>query len=159
MLMRGRQSDTHRKGILVQETTGNIWDFSCDVRCITTNGVKDHNECLVMGAGLALQAKQKFPRLAPLLGKWVQLYDNTPCYVPFANIVSFPTKHHWKDAADIQLIGDSAKALNLLAYLHGWETVACARPGCGLGGLVWDEVREILLKIWDDRFVIVEKVR
>lgn len=141
----------------MREGIGDLWDFECDVRCVTTNGDRATDGGLVMGAGLAKQAALMYRRLPYLFGKWIELYDNTPCFVPCYNVVSFPTKHHWREPSDITLIMDSAKAIRLLADLHGWEDIASVRPGCGLGCLAWDNVREVLAKIWDDRFVILEK--
>ncbi|MCZ2224447.1 MAG: hypothetical protein LC122_12560 [Chitinophagales bacterium] len=45
------------------EVIGNLFDFVniADAICITTNGIVKSNQEAVMGAGIALQAAEKFP--------------------------------------------------------------------------------------------------
>jgi len=57
----------------MKEITGDIWDFyeKGFWIVITTNGnVKDNGEA-VMGKGIALQARQRYPLLPSMLGKGI----------------------------------------------------------------------------------------
>lgn len=56
--------------------------------------------------------------------------------------------------ANIDLIQQTAQQLVALANEHGWKTVNCPRFGCGAGELDWGEVREVVMPILDDRFVV-----
>ena len=95
------------------EVTGNIWSYlgKADVICVTTNGIIRTDGTAVMGRGIALQAKQKFPDIEKLLASQLKTYGNTPaflmngCISPnITQIWSFPTKNHWRDPSDLSLI-------------------------------------------------------
>lgn len=136
------------------EISGNLWDIEADARCITTNGVIKKDGCLVMGAGIAKQAMIRYPGIDKRLGELVKLFGNVPCYLPEINIISFPTKNDWRDDSDLLLIEESARALKLLVDAHNFKRVVMPKPGCGLGKLDWKDVRNILLPILDNRFII-----
>lgn len=137
---------------------GNIWNREFDGywRCITTNGVVKANGELVMGAGIAKQAAQRYPNLPEILGLWVKNLGNHPFFFETIQIISFPTKHHWRDKSDIKLIKESA--LNIVDRMEHFEVdkVALPKPGCANGGLEWGEVEPVLSSILDDRFLVVD---
>lgn len=153
----------------MQEVRLNLWDCAGMIRCITTNGdVKKNSEC-VMGRGNALEAKNIYPGLARLLGQKILDSGNVPHILitepslqtppgpnPIIRLVSFPVKHHWYEQADLTLIAESARRLLLLIPPDG--IVMIPRPGCGNGGLKWDDVKVVLRPILrDDRFLIAYK--
>jgi len=70
-------------------------------------------------------------------------------------LVSMPVKHHWRDRADPELIVTSAKQLVQMADKFEWHSIVVPRPGCGNGGLTWNDVRPLLEPIFDDRFTVV----
>jgi hypothetical protein len=143
-------------GGALKEITGNLWDYYSKgfVVAITTNGfVKTTGEC-VMGRGCALEAKMKFPGIDKRLGLMIKSKGNNVHYLE-SNIVSFPVKHNWWENADIQLIEKSAKQIATLASLMNWNSVIIPRPGCGNGKLKWSNVKPILEKHLDDRFMII----
>ena len=129
-----------------------------DAIAVTTNGIVKSNGNLVMGAGIAKQFANKYPELPSILGKKVAFYGNIPFYIKYprsTGIVSFPTKNHYSDKSDLDLIVKSAKKIKLLADKFYWTKVAIPAPGVGLGGLSWkDEVAPALQEIFDDRFII-----
>lgn len=157
------------------ESKGNLFEYmnTVDAICVTTNGVIKQNGDLVMGAGLALEFKKRWPNLPAELGKWVKVMGNIPAaiakpinvssvgvFTPGVSktliLISFPTKHHFKDNSCLQLIQTSAHHLINWADKLKLSHVALTRPGCGLGRLNWDyEVRPILSNILDDRFTVV----
>lgn len=148
---------------------GNIWDFN--PVCITTNGICDKNNHLVMGKGIALDAKLKYKWLPKELGRLVKLYGNQPYLLykelPYTEhdqtiqthlIISFPTKHDWRDKSDIDLIIKSAKKIIEIKDLYEWQTIYSVWPGISNGGLNKEFVRENLEVVWTtDEFVIVEQ--
>lgn len=139
---------------------GNIWDFHEKGKwiCIPTNGFVKKNGRAVMGAGLALDCKRKFPDFDELLGKFIKRYGNTPIMFPNHRVMSFPVKINWWEKADLLLIEKSAiyvsRFLNHLAV----DRVFLPRVGCGNGKLKWKDVKKILNETFedDDRIVIVK---
>lgn len=143
----------------MRERKGNIWDNigKVDAICIPTNGIVKANRNLVMGAGMAMEATIRRPGIAYVLGSQVGAYGNHPFIggrLELTWLVSFPTKHHWKDTANIELIQFSAKSLVRLTNERHWEFVALPRVGCGLGQLEWTDVKHVLWRMLDDRFIV-----
>lgn len=172
---------------MFREQAGDLFAVTdVDAICLTTNGVVNRRGACVMGRGVALQAKTRWPGVDRLLGRAVQqngsivqmvtghygsgerrelvpmLWDpeaiggspeSDGIVLPW-HLVAFPVKHHWRDRADLALIERSAGQLVELANLEGWQRVALARPGCGNGGLAWDDVKPRLTCL-DNRFVVV----
>jgi len=155
----------------VKEITGDIWDFHAQGHwiVITTNRTVKSNGEAVMGKGIALQAKQRYPVLARELGKTIVIKGNVPSVFWRLGIISFPVKYNWRERASLDLIESSCS--RLLEVVRGidifkaktypynqWpEEIYMVRPGCGAGGLDWKDVKPILEKYLDDRFVVVEK--
>lgn len=71
-------------------------------------------------------------------------------------LVAFPTKTDWRFRSDKSLIASSAQKLRIIADILDWREVLMTRPGCGMGGLEWDEVRH-LLDCLDERFYVIER--
>lgn len=149
----------------MKEITGNIFDIPADAICVTTNGVLKGNKELVMGAGIALEFKKRFPGLPSDLGILVEKYGNH-VFLTYQHtakgvvhpqaIISLPTKHDWKDRSDLTLIIQSCRELVQVVTEKKLQTVLLTRPGCGLGGLNWEfAVKPLIKDILDDRFYIV----
>ncbi len=143
------------------EIYGNLWDQD-GPKVITTNGSVNSKGRAVMGAGVAVQAKNKYPTIDYVLGLRLQDRGNN-VHVLFVNmetIFTFPVKHHWYEKADPLLIAKSASQLLSKVNLYAGDKrkIYMPRPGCGNGGLTWDEVKPLLTPILDDRFVIVELI-
>ncbi len=72
-------------------------------------------------------------------------------------IITFPTKHHWRDKSDLELIKTSAEQLIDICEGRGIATCYLTQPGCANGGLDWDsQVKPLIERILDDRFVIAD---
>jgi hypothetical protein len=165
----------------MKEITGNIWDYhqKGNYILVTTNGsVTDKGAC-IMGRGIALQAKERFPKLPKMLGTKIKATGNFPHIFPEYKIITFPVKRRYFEMADLKLIEYSAimlvKALedprdfwrtrddilwNMVvhdAYLPARiDNVYMVRPGCSNGRRNWEsEVKPILSPILDDRFIVV----
>lgn len=125
----------------MKEVTGNIWDYYDNgyIACITTNRMLKKDGSLVMGKGVALQAKDKIPFLPKILGKQVKNNLYLTCYLSELRSISFPVKYHWKDKADLTLIKKSAIELSCLSLAlknrSPGKNIYLPRLGCGLGGL------------------------
>lgn len=111
------------------------------------------NCCGVMGAGLALQVKRRWPtvdlayRMACSsgrvgMGRMYTVGGSFSIGDPHRRwVICFPTKRHWQDAS--RLIDIDAGLPVLAAELKriGATSVAVPALGCGLGGLAWADVR------------------
>lgn len=139
----------------MRETIGDIWDYlSCAIVAITTNGAVDGSGDAIFGRGCARQALTSFPDLKRRLGRLLRETGNH-VYDLGHGIVSFPVEDSPWENPDPRLIARSARELQELADRSGWQQVVVPRPGCGGGGLDWREVRPLLEKILDDRFLII----
>lgn len=141
------------------EVEGDLWEYPADVRAITTNGTV-RNGKNVMGVGCALEAKQRFRGIDEILGGLITKHGNRAFRLnlgtPSTTILTFPVKHKVEQKADLQLIADSCMQSFDMANKFGWQNVLIPRPGCGAGGLNYEnEVREVLRLILDDRFKII----
>ena len=123
----------------------------------------------VMGAGLALQFKTRFPDYfaaysldcARGLMAWgdVRVFDRGEGLFP-RYLVSLATKFHWKDCS---VLGFIQRGLRLLAEeieAHRMESIAIPALGCGLGGLDWGDVREEIERelagVEDTKIIVLE---
>ncbi len=141
------------------EISGDIWDYYDQGHwiVITTNGTIKNNGEAVMGRGVALQAKQKYSQFPLELGQFIKEYGNILFFWWFKRIITFPVKHHWRNQADIQLIEKSCQDLSN-RWKSPYDILYMVRPGCGNGGLNWADVKPILEKYLDDRFVVVNSL-
>jgi len=140
---------------------------TADAVCFTSNGIIKSGGELVMGAGIAKQFRDRFELIAERFGALVKSQGNHVYFLKFMEppndvdyrmiwIVSFPTKHHWRNDSDLELIKQSAN--ELMTQLNNApfiKTVYLPRPGVGLGGLSWEkEVRPAIEKILDNRVIV-----
>jgi len=146
----------------MQEIIGNMWFIKANAYCVTTNNVIKDNGRAVMGAGVALSAARKFPQCDKYLADFIEKNGHiVGVFYTVVNdknnfdLISFPTKYHWKNKSDIKLIEKSAKELMNLINLNRYNSVILPKPGCSNGGLDWSYVKGIVEPILDDRVVIV----
>lgn len=153
-----------------EEAFGDLWSLWADAYCVTTNGDWNARRRAVMGRGVALQAKQRFPEVDLLLGHLLRKNGNvvqeighwhpfSPASIkPPTILVAFPVKHHWYERADLDLIRQSAEQLMALVEQNKWGRVLLPRPGCGNGQRDWEtEVKPVLEGILDERIVVVDR--
>lgn len=79
----------------MRTVTGNIWQFINDGPiCIPTNGYLTRNGVGVMGRGLALQAKERYPDVAYNLGKHLQREGNAVGWILLhpVRLIAVPVK-------------------------------------------------------------------
>lgn len=137
--------------------------FECagpyDAICVTTNGQVKKDGRAVMGAGVAKEAARRYPLIDYNLGKHLAQHGNHVGLIfDKPRVYSFPTKHHWRDDSDIELIKRSAQELVDLTFDQPYERIFIPRPGCWNGNLNWNDVLAAIepILVWD-RFVIVSK--
>lgn len=142
----------------MKEVKGNIWTFHEQGKwiTITTNGTIKTNGEAVMGRGVALEAKLRYPYMPRTIGKYLDLLGNIPIVFQDIKIATFPVKHNWCEKADLTLIKESCVHLYHM-WSHSKESIYIVRPGCGNGGLDWKYVKPVLEKYLDDRFIVVER--
>ena len=132
---------------------GNIWEFaistSDSIVVIPTNGVLKTDGALVMGAGLAKQAVERFPNLDFQIGAKVGSLGNHVFFFKAWGVVSFPTKEDWKDDSELSLIARSCEELNSIAIIHPDCAFYIPQVGTGKGHLNWVDV----LQVVEDRLV------
>lgn len=151
------------------ERQGNIWDtfgIKNAVVLVTTNNVINTKNELVMGAGIALEAKQRFPDFPKeIVGYyWVnpRLWNNGDyhLYINYTQQIGcIQTKRHWRDSSPIDLVQKSVEELNREARLPTNEHIIynLPKPGCGLGGLDWETQVKPLCEMLPDNVVIWSK--
>ena len=142
----------------MREITGDIWSFASQgYIVIPTNGIVKANGEAVMGAGMAKEAAARFPNLPKELGVRLNKTGNRNYYFKEYGVLTFPTKHDWKDPADIQLITRSAAQLGQdLEVLRRQDRnlrYFLPQVGCGLGGLKWADVREAVKPYLEDDMI------
>ncbi len=155
---------------LVRETTGNLWDYLKvgAVIAVTTNGVVNRDGANIMGKGCAREARDRCPGVAYRIGYLIKQYGVRCFNLPMDTIigqapggrwtlVSVPTKHHWREDSDPELILQSAEQLVEMADKFGFTEIICPRFGAGLGRIPWESTKELLSQILDDRFLVVHR--
>ncbi|MCM0080878.1 ADP-ribose-binding protein [Geomonas sp. Red32] len=139
----------------MRETVDDIWrHLGRAVICITTNGQVSKKGSAVLGRGCAKQAQERFPELPLRLGALLAEGGNH-VHLLGDGLVSFPVEETPWSNPELRLIRQSAEELRALADLHGWTEIVVPRPGCGGGGLNWNDVRPLLEDLFDDRFTVV----
>lgn len=140
---------------LMLEQPGDVWSPYADAYVVTTCGDIVRHE-LVMGAGIARQAKELYPQLPLILARLVARFGNKPFIVPMSDhtIMTMPTKHSWRQPSDLKLVRESADYMQQLATMYDMLHVAMPRAGCGLGGLSWEDVQPELDARLGNRFTV-----
>lgn len=139
----------------MNERQDDIWSYAGKaVIAITTNGSVTRDGRAVMGRGTARQAAARFPDLPRTLGALLREQGNH-VHELGNDLISFPVEETPWSLPDKRLIRQSAQELRQLADRHGWPLVVVPRPGCGGGGMDWQEVRPILEEHFDERFIVV----
>lgn len=154
-----------------------IYEDGVDAICITTNGHFTKQGHAVMGGGCAGVCARRWPKTSQRLGKMLKtMAQNVPYVIGCLDesgkyleptramikekkckvvIFSYPTINQLIDGANLQLIKQSAVIIKDYADQFDLKNIICPRPGVGIGGLKWADVKPELEKILDDRFTMV----
>lgn len=144
----------------MREVKGDMWVYEGRenfILLITTNGTIKKDGTGVMGRGNALEAAIRYPDLPRLLGFSLSCRGNVVSLLQ-SGLYSFPVKHHWREAADLDLIKASTKRLEKIARENPHKRYVLPRPGCGNGNLKWEQVKPIVAKLPDNVLVISPEI-
>ena len=132
---------------MIRFTQGDLFASGCEALVNPVNCVG------VMGKGLALQFRHRFPanydayRIAcarrEVRPRRCFVFDTGAGRPRF--ILNFPTKRHWRDRSRLEHIARGLDDLVRILDRRGIVSAAIPPLGCGLGGLPWPAVRALLV--------------
>jgi O-acetyl-ADP-ribose deacetylase (regulator of RNase III) len=127
---------TYKKGDILKEQTEAI------VNTVNTVGV--------MGKGIALQFKERYPENYRIYKKACE-EDKVETGKMFVTetgqllnphyIINFPTKEHWRNPSKMEYITEGLKDLVKVISDKNINSIALPPLGCGNGGLEWQKVK------------------
>jgi len=138
---------------MIIDAQGNLLDDEADVLVNTVNTVG------VMGKGIALQFKRRFPVMFKAYEKearakrlrlgQVHVWP-TGTLEPPRYVINFPTKGHWRSRSKLSDIDQGlADLVRVLSELDV-RSVAVPPLGCGNGGLAWTQVKPVIQRAFAD---------
>lgn len=112
----------------------------------------------VMGAGLALQFRKRYPEMFQAyreacatsrvrVGE-MYVYKTKGQFPRY--IINFPTKQHWRNPSKFEYIQTGLHELIRILKDLKIGKIAIQPLGCGLGGLPWDVVHKMLVDALKD---------
>jgi O-acetyl-ADP-ribose deacetylase (regulator of RNase III) len=133
--------------------TGNLLESTTEALVNTVNTVG------VMGKGIALQFKEKFPinnkiyvsackSGEMIIGKMLVVKDHTTDGAKL--IINFPTKTEWFKKSQYEFIEEGLKDLVRVIREYNITSISIPPLGCGNGGLKWDKVKALMEKYLGD---------
>jgi O-acetyl-ADP-ribose deacetylase (regulator of RNase III) len=142
-----------RERDMLELTTGNLLEADTEALVNTVNSEG------VMGKGVALQFKKKFPDMFDAYlkackdglvqpGK-MHVYERREMINP-RYIINFPTKRHWRSRSRMEDIRAGLAALVEEIERRNIKSLALPPLGCGNGGLDWNEVLPAIKKALSD---------
>lgn len=127
--------------------TGNLFESNAEALVNTVNTVG------VMGKGVALQFKERFPANYKLyesackkgevqIGR--MFITSTDSLMNPKWIINFPTKKHWMHKSSYEFIEAGLNDLASQIQKLNIQSIAIPSLGAGQGGLNWEKVKEII---------------
>lgn len=139
----------------MMELVGDLWEHLGEATLVvTTGGLVSRSGDASMPRGCARQARERFPELPAVLGRLIRQRGNHVHELGWG-LVSFPVEQTPFEVPGLGLIERSCQELLALTDRRNWPRVVVPRPGCGGGGLDWQEVRPILQRYFDQRFWVI----
>jgi O-acetyl-ADP-ribose deacetylase (regulator of RNase III) len=130
---------------MIEFVTGDLFSYEANVRVNTVNCVG------VMGAGVALAFKNKYPNMfndykdrckrgivIPGVPYEYQINENL-------SIINFPTKNHWKYQSEYTWINTGLDWLSQYLSSRTDKIITLPALGCGHGGLDWNIVKDMII--------------
>lgn len=122
---------------------GNIFESNCSTIVNTVNCVG------VMGKGIALEFKKKYPEMFMEYVLRCNRGEVRPG-IPYVyqdkgvSILNFPTKDHWRSPSRLSYVIDGLNWFIDNYETYGIDSIAFPPLGCGNGGLTWSVVGPIM---------------
>jgi hypothetical protein len=140
---------------MLNELVGDVWDLLDEnsAVCILTNNTILYHKFKpfygrpynIMGGGIA---KEAYDRNLGLKETCAESILNGSISLGYdlatgAEMLRFPTKDQIHESSDMRIIADSL--IKLVKYINENpnKKIYLPRPGCGLGGLEWNDVKEL----------------
>jgi len=127
---------------MLEFVSGDIFESQADAFVCTVNTVG------VMGKGIALEFKHRFPGLFQCYAEQchynnikvgsVHVWPTGRLQPRF--VINFPTKQHWRNPSRLEWIKWGLDDLAEKLLHHEISSVAVPALGCNLGGLMWTSV-------------------
>ncbi|HWA91926.1 MAG TPA: macro domain-containing protein [Rhizomicrobium sp.] len=133
---------------MIRFTEGNLLEANAEAFVNTVNTVG------VMGKGIALMFKEKFPEnyreyeracKSRLVRTGHMFVTERHSLVGPKWIINFPTKQHWRQPSRLEWIEDGLKDLRHVLAARNIRSVAVPPLGSGNGGLNWPQVRSLIV--------------
>lgn len=138
---------------MIQFTQGNLLEDSSDALVNTVNTVG------IMGKGIALMFKEKFPAnfrayhnafmSNELSIRKMHVFETHRLIGP-KYIVNFPTKTHWRTKTRLAWVCEGLEDLKRVIRDHHISSIALPPLGCGNGGLNWFDVKDLITSSLSD---------
>lgn len=138
---------------MITYTKGNLLEANADALVNTVNTVG------VMGKGIALMFKERFPKnmaeyatacKARQVNTGQMFVTETGELIGPKWIVNFPTKQHWRAKSKLEWIKDGLVDLRHFIENNNVKSIAIPPLGAGQGGLSWAEVKIEIEKALSD---------
>lgn len=132
---------------MIEIKSGDMFEGSADALVNTVNCVG------VMGRGVALQFKERFPDNFKAYKRACDRGEVMPGHMFVFDrgeemyprwIINFPTKRHWRVASRMEDVSAGLDDLARQITRLGIRKIVLPPLGCGLGGLVWTDVRSLI---------------
>ena len=147
---------------MISYEKGDIFDADVEalVNAVNCSGV--------MGAGLALEFKDRWPKMFRAYREACDSRNVTvgkihvwPTQKPSPRfILNFPTKRLWRERSHLDYVRDGLEDLVDVVESLSITSIAIPALGCGLGGLAWKDVRPLIAKkfspLYDVKTLIYE---
>lgn len=127
-----------------------------DILMAKTEAVINTVNCVgIMGKGIALQFKERFPdnfksykkacnNNEITIGKMFVYKTNIECP---KFIINFPTKQHWRENSKYEYIRKGLVDLKHVIITNNIRSISIPPLGCGQGGLIYDNVLNIIHEV------------
>lgn len=132
------------------ERDGNIFRTTGSAIVITVNCEG------VMGAGIALDAKLRWP---PVFERYRAACENGEVAIgrnllvtrqsAELDVICFPTKHRWRNPSKLSYIRDGLVDLRRIVDQTAIPSIALPHLGCSHGGLRWPQVEPLIVQAFD----------
>ncbi len=132
---------------MIKYITGNLFDAQTEALVNTVNTVG------VMGKGIALQFKKKYPHNYKIYKDACKSNTFKTGQVLVVKegdllnqklIINFPTKAHWRSPSRYEYITTGLSALKTEIAKSNIKSIAIPPLGCGNGGLEWAKVKVLI---------------